>query len=133
MQTYLLVKQIHLACVSLSGLGFALRVGLMALGRPALGRRQRLAMHINDTLLLSAGIGLALMGGHYPFSETWLTAKFFALIVYIVLGSLAMQATLAWSSRMAAGIGALGVFAYLVSVALSRNPLGPLALIAGGG
>ena len=47
--------------------------------------------HVNDTLLLTSGFGLAVMLGQYPCVNGWLTAKLVALIVYIVLGTVALK------------------------------------------
>jgi len=37
-----------------------------------------------DSLLLLAGIALALIIRQYPFRDAWLTAKLLALIAYII-------------------------------------------------
>ena len=51
----------------------------------------RVLPHINDTVLLSAAVGLVLMSGQYPFVDAWLTAKVLGLTAYIILGSLALR------------------------------------------
>jgi uncharacterized membrane protein SirB2 len=45
------------------------------------------------------------------------------VLLYIVLGFLALRRTLPARMRLASGIGALVVVAYIVSVALTKNPL----------
>ena len=45
----------------------------------------RIAPHIVDTVLLVTAFAMAWMIGQYPFTAGWLTAKFVALIAYLVL------------------------------------------------
>lgn len=56
-----------------------------------------------------------------------MTAKVFGLIAYIILGALALQPGRPAGARVASGLAAVGVFGWIVSVALSRQPLGWLA------
>jgi len=51
-----------------------------------------------------------------------LTAKFFALILYIVLGTIALKRGQTRGQRIAAWIVALLVFCYMVVVAVTRDP-----------
>jgi uncharacterized membrane protein SirB2 len=122
---YLAVKHIHIACVVLSIAGFCLR-GLLLMRRSALMERRwmRIVPHMNDVVLLVAAITLTVLIGQYPFFDAWLTAKVFGLIAYIILGALALQAGRKASLRVAAGIGSVAVFGWIVSVALTKNPLG---------
>ena len=130
MSVYLLVKQVHVTCVLLSGLGFLLRVVWMLRGSPWLRHPlTRILPHINDTLLLTAAVMLAVMSGQYPFVVPWLTAKVLALLLYIVLGSLALKEGRSRRQRLVCGLLALLTFAYIVSVAYLRDPYGFLALI----
>lgn len=125
MQFYLAIKHVHVACVALSIMGFCLRVALL-LRRPALMKQRWLHVvpHINDALLLAAALTLAVLSGQYPFLDAWLTAKVFGLIAYIILGALALQAGRQPVLRLGAGLAAIVVFGWIVSVALSRHPLG---------
>lgn len=130
MNTYLALKHLHVTCVVISLTGFVLRGLLMLRDSPLLGRRwMRMVPHINDTLLLAAAIGLALMTRQYPLFAGWVTAKIFGLIAYIVLGSLALKAGRTKGTRVAAWLAALLVFCYIVSVALTKDPRGAFALV----
>lgn len=81
----------------------------------------RATAQINDTLLLLAGISLALMSKQYPFEVPWLTAKLIALVIYIILGSLALRwAKNRWASIMF-GTLALICVGYIVLVAYNRS------------
>ena len=87
----------------------------------------RIAPHVNDTVLLTAALFLVLMSGQYPFVDAWLTAKVLGLTAYIILGSLALRVGSTPSVRVVAWLSALVVFGWIVSVALTRQPMGFLA------
>jgi uncharacterized membrane protein SirB2 len=82
----------------------------------------RVVPHVNDTLLLSSGIALAVLVQQYPLVHVWLTAKFFALIAYILLGTIALKRGKTKAQRVAAWIAALLVFGYMVAVAITHDP-----------
>jgi uncharacterized membrane protein SirB2 len=58
----------------------------------------------------------------------WLTAKVLGLLAYIVLGSIALKRGRTRGQRILAFAAALLAAAYVVSVALTRDPLGFIAL-----
>ena len=122
--SYLILKHLHVTCVVLSGLGFCLRGWWMLReSRLRQHRLTRILPHIVDTLLLGSALTMAWMSGQYPFVEGWLTAKLCGLLAYILLGMMALKRgrTLAIRARYF-GL-ALLAYAYIVSVALTRNPL----------
>lgn len=122
---YLALKHLHVACVVISITGFFLRGALMAAESPILRQRWiRVIPHVNDATLLAAAIALSAMSGQYPFVDTWLTAKIFGLIAYIILGSIALKAGRTRRMRIAAWLAAMVTFGYVVSVALTRDPAG---------
>lgn len=125
---YLTLKTVHIVCAVLSISGFCLR-GLLLMRKSALmGRRWvRILPHVNDSLLLAAAIALAVLIGQYPFVNAWLTAKIFGLFAYIVLGALALKPGRDPRVRVAAGLAAVAVFGWIVSVALSKHPWGIFA------
>ena len=121
---YALLKSIHVTCVTITFLLFFGRGALMLADSPLLKvRLLRVAPHVNDTLLLGSAIGMAVISGQYPFAEPWLTAKLVALIVYIGAGMIGISYGRTKRTRVLAWMIALAVFAYIVSVALTRNPL----------
>jgi len=125
---YLALKAVHVGCAILSIAGFALRGVLMLRGSPLLAARfVRVAPHVVDSLLLASAFWLAALLGQYPFVEGWLTAKVLALVAYIVLGALALKRARSKTLRAAAFAAALATAAYIVSVAISHDPLGFLA------
>ena len=127
MLTYLIAKYIHVGCVVLSLAGFAAR-GMLMLAEPPLleARSVRVLPHVVDTLLFASAIWLATLVGQYPFVHGWLTAKVLGLLAYIVLGALALRRGRTLRRRAVAFAAALAVAAYVVAVALTRDPRGPL-------
>lgn len=121
---YSLLKHFHLATIAITLTLFVLRGAWMMADSPRLQARWvRIVPHVNDTLLLASGFGLAIMLGQYPLVNGWLTAKLFALIVYIVLGTVALKRGRTKGTRIAAWGAALVVFAYIVAVAIAHDPL----------
>lgn len=125
MNGYIALKALHIACVTLSIAGFAGRWVLALRGSPLLRQRWlRIVPHVNDTLLLAAAVGLMIGTRQYPFVDGWLTAKIFGLIAYIVLAAVALQPGRSLNARIAAGLAALGVFGWIVSVAINKSAWG---------
>ena len=124
---YSALKHLHVACVVVSGIGFLLR-GVWMLRESPQPRWAGIAPHIVDTLLLGSAVALALASGQYPFVAPWLTAKFLGLLAYIGLGTIALRRGRTRTTRGVALVAALAVFAYIVSVALTRDPRGFLLL-----
>ena len=122
--TYTLLKYLHVICVVLSGAGFVLRGAWMLQGSPLLAQRWvRVLPHIVDTVLLASAIALAVMLEQYPLVQGWITAKLIGLVVYIVLGTIALKRGRTRGVRLTAFGGALLVFAYIVAVALTKSVL----------
>ncbi len=120
---YSFIKHIHLTTVTITLALFVLRGIWMMADSPLLQMRWvRIVPHVNDTLLLASGLGLAIMLGQYPLVNGWLTAKLFGLILYIVLGTLAIKRGRTKRIRIAAWIAALVVFGYIVTVAVTHDP-----------
>ena len=119
---YAELKAIHVACAGLSLTGFMLRGYWMLRESPLLHHPlTRVLPHVNDTLLLAAAIGLMLLLHQYPFVHGWLTAKVLALVVYVLLGTIALKRGRTRPHRITALLGALAVFAYIAAVALSHQ------------
>ncbi len=124
MSSYVLIKSLHLSTVFVTSALFLLRAVWMLQASPLLQHRvTKVVPHINDSLLLVSGITLAVMTHQYPFVNGWLTAKLFALLAYIVFGSLALKRGRTLRRRQVAALLAMATFAYILAVALSRNPL----------
>ena len=120
---YLPLKVLHLSTVVISVALFALRGGLMLAGSATLGSRfLRIAPHVVDSLLLASAVLLTLIVHHYPLVDSWLTAKVLALVVYVVLASVALRYGRSRAVRAAALVAALGAVAYIIGTALHHDP-----------
>jgi len=129
---YLTLKYIHIGFAALSLAGFLLRGYWMMAGSALLSQRSvRIAPHIVDTLFLLTGIALVLQLSLPVMRSPWLLAKLAGLVVYIVLGAIALRRGRTRQIRMVAFVGALSAFAYIVGVAVSKSPASWLALLAG--
>lgn len=126
---YLWLKQLHLATVAFTLAFFAIRFYWM-LYRPELEYRPwvRPLSVANDTLLLAAGLSMAIISGQYPFALPWLTAKLIALLAYIVLGAFALRRGPTRRVRILCGAAALACGGYILAVALTRHPFPPAHL-----
>jgi len=121
---YLILKSIHATTAILSIAGFIIRGVWMMRSSPLLNERWvKIAPHINDAFLLATAITLVIMTSQYPGSTTWINAKIIGLVLYIVLGTIALKRGKTKSIRIAAWVMAIVMFAYIVSVALSKNIL----------
>lgn len=132
---YPYIKAAHIALVLASGVLFALRGALVLAGQGwAMAQPLRLLSYSIDTLLLSAGVALWAVLSLNPISHPWLGVKLLLLVLYIVLGSLALKRARTPGMRRASYAGALVVVLFMASVALSHHPLGRLrpGLLLGG-
>jgi uncharacterized membrane protein SirB2 len=121
---FLVIKSIHLLTVALTITGFIIRGIWMIQGSPLLEMRAvRTFPHVNDTLLLISALWTAAMVGQYPFVNGWLTAKVIGAVAYILLGAVALTYGPTRQIRVLAFIGSLLCFAYVVTVAITKNPL----------
>jgi len=121
--SYYTIKIVHLATIAFNIGFFSLRFYWM-LKKPRWVQLSwvRGLSQLNDTILLAAGISLAVMSHQYPFTHHWLTAKLLALVVYIIAGSLALKWAKTKSARVFFGIVAFVTIGYILSVALTRTP-----------
>lgn len=125
---YAPLKLAHVTLVGLSGSLFALR-GLAVLAGQAwaMARPLRLVSVAIDTLLLAAGVALWTLLQLQPLRDPWLGAKLVLLVVYIVLGSFALERGRTAPVRGLSYVAALACFGWMVSIALTHHPLGLLA------
>lgn len=121
---YLALKHLHLTFVALSLLAFFVRGIWLFMNSSMLSKKWvKILPHIISTILLVSGIALAVHLSMSPGSQPWLLAKIIGLIVYIGLGVAAFKVPNP-TARKLLWVSALIVFAYIVSVAISKNPLG---------
>ena len=137
LEYYLQVKSVHVAAVLLSGGLFLLRGLLLqpgpasASGRLAMAAPVRYLSYGVDTVLLTAALMLATMLPAAMFANGWLLAKLLLLPAYVVLGSFALKHGRTPRARLAFFLAALAVFACMLAIARSHQPLGPLLFLFG--
>ena len=102
----------------------------MMAGSPRLhGPVLRHLPHVVDTVLLTTALMLTTVIRQYPFSTGWLTAKVVLLVVYVVLGSVALKRGRTRAVRVAAFVAALATIGFLVTVARAHHPMGLFATL----
>lgn len=119
---------LHITLVTLSVSLFALRgLGVLA-GQawPMAGWARGLAPVI-DSLLLLAGGTLWWLLQLNPTQNHWLLAKLVLLIVYIVLGTLALKRAPTRGAKALCFVAALALVGFMASIAMARHPLGLFA------
>lgn len=119
---YTTLKLVHMIAATLTIAGFVLRGFWMLSDSDKLQHPLvRVLPHIIDTVFLLAGIGL-IVTLHLPvLLPGWLQIKIAALLVYIVLGTIALKRGKTKRIRAIAFVLALLTFAYVVGVALSKS------------
>lgn len=118
------IKLIHVLTAFISISGFILRGIWMLKGSSQLQRKWvKVVPHINDTVLLTSAILLAVQMQQAPFVHGWLTAKVLGLLLYIGLGMVALRFGKTQRTKALAFFSAIAVFAYIVLVAITKNPL----------
>ena len=86
----------------------------------------RIWPHLVDTLLLGSALVMAWMLQLNPLTTPWLAAKISGLLLYIGLGVVALRTGRPLALRIGAWLAALLVFGWIVSVAITKDPLGLL-------
>lgn len=128
--SYLVLKYVHTFAAVATISGFLLRGWWMLRDSELLRHRvTKIVPHVNDAVLLLAGIGMLWVLRMNPFTQTWLLAKFAGLIVYILLGTVALKRGPTKEIRSIALAAAVAVFAWVAGVALAKSPLSWLHLL----
>ncbi len=119
---YSILLGLHRLTVAISLALFVLRGVWRMLDSPMNDRAWvKIVPHVNDTLLLLAAIGMLIVAGLNPLQHDWIMAKIIGLILYILLGTLAIKRGKTAVQRNLAFFAALAVFAYIVKVALTKQ------------
>jgi uncharacterized membrane protein SirB2 len=126
---YALVKSLHIAAVSASGLVFLVRGLLVQAGRDRWAHLApvRFASYGIDTLLLAAGATLVAILPRPVFASHWLDVKLVLVVVYIVLGAFALRRARTRRARAVFLAAAVATYALIVGIAVAHHPLGWLA------
>ena len=122
---YAAVKLVHQTAVALSIAGFFVRgAASLAGARWVRSRAAKTVPHVVDSVLLLSALVLAWMLRLTPGQAPWLEAKIVGLVLYVALGVVALRPGRPRSVRAAAWVAALLVVGWIVSVALTKSPLG---------
>ena len=128
---YSQIKAVHIAAVLISGVLFLMRGLMVQSGHKALAMTAwlRYASYGVDSVLLTAALMLATILPAALFANHWLALKLALLVVYVVLGSLALKrAQSAWA-RTAAFVAALCVYVTIIGIARAHHPMGWVVLL----
>lgn len=124
MSIYEVIKFVHVLTAILSIGGFILRgIWMINLSTKLQNNWVKVAPHINDTILLLSAIFLVVLSAQYPGPIAWLNAKIVALVVYIILGTIALKRGSTKTIRTVAWCLAVLVFIYIFAVANSKTAL----------
>ena len=130
MSDYDAIKYAHLTCVVLSGCGFLLRGVWSLTGSPRLKHPPtRVLPHVVDTFLLLTAPTLAFLSGQLPGATGRVNAKVAGLVVYVLLGTIAPKRGKTQAQKASAFGLAIASFLFIVSVALTKDPLGAFGLL----
>ncbi len=124
-----LTKHTHVLLVMLSGTLFLVRgAGVLAgAGERVMAPGWRYTSYLIDTVLLAAGVVLAVQLALHPLEVGWFGAKLVLLLVYIVLGSFALKRGRTPGVRATCYLLALTVYGWMIGVAIRHDPLSWLA------
>ena len=118
------VLTLHVSTALISIAGFIIRGILHFSGSDLVTRKWfKITPHIIDTLLIVSAVALLIQSNLNLLNTSWLLAKVIALVVYIGLGLVAFRFGKTRLIRIMAWSEAILVFAYILGVAVTKNPL----------
>lgn len=127
---YLQLRHVHITFAILSVAIFTLRGLLMLANSPRVNSPWlKYPSYTVDTLLLTAALMLTTVIHQYPFQVGWLTMKVALLVVYVVLGSIALKRGRTQATRIVALVSAWLTVGFLFTVARAHHPLGIFAML----
>ena len=116
------IRAVHVAAALASGTLFLLRGLAMWNGSPlGMAAPVRWLSYAIDTVLLGAAVTLATLLHRVPLADRWLTTKVALVVLYVVLGSLALKRAPSARARRLCLVAALATFGAIFLVARSRG------------
>jgi len=127
---YAALKLVHQGAVALSVTGFFVR-GLASFAGAGWVRSRvaKTLPHAVDTVLLLSALAMAWTLRLTPGNAPWLLAKIVGLVLYVAFGVVALRPGRSLAARTAAWVAALATVGWIVSVAITKNPRGFLAML----
>lgn len=118
------LKHLHMLSVALVGLLFILR-GVLLINGSALSQARLLNVlpHVVSAFLLLSGLGMVLQYGALP---AWVATKLILLVFFILCGVMAFKRADKRSAQLGWFVLGLLTYAFIASVAVTRQPLGLL-------
>ncbi|MDR0183403.1 SirB2 family protein [Lysobacter arvi] len=120
------IKLVHIAAIACSGVLFFLRgsSALAGMRWPMAAPVRYLSYAIDTVLLTAAMMLLTILPGAF-FANGWLLAKVLLVVLYVVLGIVAMRARRT-RIRVACFLLAMIAYAQIYAIARAHDPLGML-------
>ena len=114
----MIIKDIHVTFVVLTFLSFSIRVYWMYTGSVLLRHKAvKILPHIIDTILLASGLAMAIMYYGAFYRRPWLVLKLACVVIYIILGMVALRSGRTRGVRITSAIGAWLVFFFIIFIA----------------
>jgi uncharacterized membrane protein SirB2 len=120
------LRYFHMLTVVISVTLLCLRYVLMMAGSPRLNNKAlKVFPHINDTFLLASGVALIFITHFIPFTPAapWLSEKLILVVLYIVLGFIALKLGKNKAQRTVAFVAALACIAMAGKLAVLKLPM----------
>lgn len=120
------IRWLHITCVLASICLFSIRGVLVLCGheRLAMSAALRYLSYSIDTVLLSAALLLLTILPDAVFHHHWLGVKLGLIVVYVVLGSLALKRAGTRTTKAICFIGAIATILIVWGIARAHHPAG---------
>lgn len=120
--SYMAIKHLHLTAVALSVILFIVRFLWAQKDATVLAKKwSKILPHVVNTVLLVSAIWMLVVLEGTPFGHGWLAVKLLGLILYIVLGLMAMKWAKTNTMKWGAFFAALIVLGGTVKIALLKS------------
>lgn len=117
-------KHLHMTLALISIALFSLRFIWLLLGSDQLQKKWvKIAPHIIDTLLLTAGIVLAVKLAISPLEHMWLAEKLIAMVAYIFTGYFTLKLARNKPMQIIGYIGAMGWVVLIIRLAITKQTM----------
>jgi len=124
------LKHIHMVAVLVTLCFFAVRVWWKITGSRQLEKKWvKVLPHVNDTLLIISAVAMVVSSEVFSFGDNWIIAKLVALLVYILLGMVALHWSRNATQTILAAVGAAALIGYIISVACTKTARGFLSAL----
>jgi uncharacterized membrane protein SirB2 len=119
-----LLKQLHVLLAVLTACSFCLRGYWMLRRSPRLEAPwTRRLPHVVDALLFLTGLTMAVGLAISPVAHPWLAVKLVVIVIYVVIGSVALKRGRTYRQRVLALVLSVLALICIFALALSHDPL----------